>query len=233
MSARTGRARTMVSRKGARGTARSPDLPAGDGGTPSSTAVSAAVVGAVLALAASSPVSAQTHPAASSLAVRARSPVPPAVWLVPPAPAPAIADSPGAPALPSSPSETTRAASDNGLTLLLAGVGSAAAGSFGGAFLGYRLDRAYFHWDCENGCEDPGLLGLLGGWLVGSALTTPLGVHLANDRRGPLGLSYAASALIGGTALAGLAVGAAEFVFLAAPVLQVASAVTIEFDAAR
>jgi len=116
--------------------------------------------------------------------------------------------------------------------LVLAGAGGAAIGTLGGAFLGYHLDRSGPNWGCAQGCEDPGLYGLVGGWFIGSALLTPIAVHLANERRGSLSSSYLASAAIAGAGMLSLAavggspVGAV--ILLGAPVAQVVSAVTIE-----
>jgi hypothetical protein len=124
----------------------------------------------------------------------------------------------------------------NDVTLVLAGVAGATVGALGGALLGYQLDRDGGNWGCARGCEDPGLLGLAGGWFVGSALTTPLSVHLANGGRGSLPTAYLSSALIAGAGMAGLAVaGSPEgaFILLAAPVAQVVSAVLIERGSAR
>jgi hypothetical protein len=117
------------------------------------------------------------------------------------------------------------------LAVSLAGVGAAAVGSAVGAYLGYDLDYEVFHWGFANGCEDPGLLGILGGWFVGSALTTPLAVHLANGRRGSLASAYFPAAVIAGAGLAGLLViGSPEggIFLLAAPAAQVLSAVVTE-----
>ncbi|MFW6079631.1 MAG: hypothetical protein ACODAE_08420 [Gemmatimonadota bacterium] len=115
--------------------------------------------------------------------------------------------------------------------LFLAGVGAAAVGSLIGMYVGYQLDRGHFHWGCERGCDDPGLYGLMGGWSLGPALTTPLGVHHANGRRGALGRSYASSALIAGGTVAAIAFEAWAFAVLAAPVLHLVGAVTIESGA--
>ena len=117
------------------------------------------------------------------------------------------------------------------LAVSLAGVAGAAVGSIAGAYLGYHLDYSVLHWDCENGCEDPGLVGALGGWFVGSALTTPLSANLANGRRGSLAKAYLPAALIAGSGLGLLlAVGSPEggVFLLAAPVAQVVSAVVTE-----
>jgi hypothetical protein len=124
----------------------------------------------------------------------------------------------------------------NDVTLVLAGIAGATVGSFGGAFLGYQLDRNGGNWGCGHGCENPGLLGLVGGWFVGPALTTPLSVHLANGGRGSLGSAYLSSALIAGVGMAGLTVaGSPEgaFILLAAPVAQAVSAVLIERSGPR
>ncbi len=113
----------------------------------------------------------------------------------------------------------------------LAGVAGSVLGSIGGAHLGYRLDREHFNWGCEHGCEDPGIWGLMGGWFLGSALTTPMSVHLANGGRGELSTAYISSALIAGAGLAGLlATGSPSgaLFLVGAPLAQVISAVLIE-----
>lgn len=116
-------------------------------------------------------------------------------------------------------------------TLTLAGIASAAVGALGGAYLGYKLDYNGFNWGCEHGCEDPGLLGAVGGWFIGSALTTPLGVHLANGSRGDLSRAYVSSGVIAGVGLGALfLVGspAGAIPLWGAPLAQVVSAVVIE-----
>ncbi len=66
---------------------------------------------------------------------------------------------------------------------------------------------------------------------MGSALTSPLSVHLANGGRGSLTSAYLSSAVIAGAGMAGLvAAGSPEgaYVLMGAPVVQVVSAVLIE-----
>lgn len=125
---------------------------------------------------------------------------------------------------------------DHAATLAMIGAANAVIGSLGGAYMGYQLDRNHFNWGCEYGCEDPGLTGLLGGWFLGSALTTPLSVHYANGGRGSLPAAYLSSALIAGAGMAGfLAAGSpgGTLFVLGAPVAQVISAVLIERRSAR
>lgn len=115
--------------------------------------------------------------------------------------------------------------------LPLVGALGAAVGSLAGAFVGYHLDYNVLNLDCERGCEDPGLPGLTAGWFIGSALTTPPSVHLANHRRGSLSTEYLSSAVIAGVGMAALlALGSPEgaYIALGAPVAQVISAVLIE-----
>lgn len=132
--------------------------------------------------------------------------------------------------------ESLQSRPDTTVTLVVVGAANAVIGSLGGAYLGYHLDRNYFNWGCEFGCEDPGLTGLLGGWFLGSALTTPLPVHFTNGGQGSLPTAYLSSVLIAGAGMAGFLAagspGGALFV-LAAPVAQVISAVLIERRTAR
>jgi hypothetical protein len=117
------------------------------------------------------------------------------------------------------------------LKLAVVGVTGAAIGSVGGALLGYHFDVKEARWGCERGCEDPGLVGAVGGWFVGSALATPLAVHLANSRRGSLATAYLSSAVVAGAGMVGMmAAGSpgAAFVLLGVPAAQVISAVLIE-----
>lgn len=113
-------------------------------------------------------------------------------------------------------------------SLLLAGTAASAAGVIVGGYLGYRLDYDVLHWDCEHGCEDPGLKGMLAGAMVGSALLTPLTVHLVNGRRGSLPLACLSAAAIGSLGVIAAAGDGAEGLLLALPVAQVVSAVLIE-----
>jgi hypothetical protein len=114
--------------------------------------------------------------------------------------------------------------------LIAAGVVASAVGAVGGAIVGYNLDHGGARWGCAHGCEDPGLIGLVGGWMIGPALATPLAVHIANDGRGSLGASLlpALAIGVGGLVLVHGAGKAAPVPFFAAPVAQVVSAVTAE-----
>jgi hypothetical protein len=108
--------------------------------------------------------------------------------------------------------------------LLAAGVSAAA-----GAVIGYNIDRTA---TSRPSGDDPGLGGLIVGWLLAPALVTPGAVHLINDQHGSLGAGYAAAALIAGvglaTAYAGPPSPVTAAVFVGAPVLQAASAVVME-----
>jgi hypothetical protein len=117
--------------------------------------------------------------------------------------------------------------------LAAAGAAGAVAGSFGGALVGYHLDRQLFGWD---GGDDPGIVGAVGGWFIGSALLTPLAVYLANGRRGSLSSSYQASGLIAGAGWLGVMAtgspGGVVFI-VGAPIAQVVSATTIQRRGSR
>jgi hypothetical protein len=108
----------------------------------------------------------------------------------------------------------------------------AVVGFIGGAYLGSQLEPS-----CD--CDDPGLAGALIGSLAGPAIVTPLFAHLANERRGRLGLSYAAAVAIAGLGFVGLGSslgdsgGGAALVLLGAPLAQVISSTMIEMATTR
>jgi hypothetical protein len=109
--------------------------------------------------------------------------------------------------------------------LLLGGVLGGAAGVLGGAAIGVKATQD----DCENCFFN----GLVYGSVAGGSALLPLGVHLANGRRGSYGTSLLASLAIGaaglGTALATNEGG----VMIAVPVLQLVSSVVIERRTSR
>ncbi|HET9725740.1 MAG TPA: hypothetical protein VFP28_02420, partial [Gemmatimonadales bacterium] len=72
--------------------------------------------------------------------------------------------------------------------MILGGVAIGAAGLFGGALVGDRFQS----YPCEDCIE-----GAFYGALAGESLAIPLGVHLADHRRGKLGPALAASIGIG------------------------------------
>jgi hypothetical protein len=80
----------------------------------------------------------------------------------------------------------------------------------------------------EHDCEDCGLVGVVYGGIVGGSAFLPLGVHLANGRRGNFGLSLLTSLAIGAAGL-GVAYATNEgAVMLPVPVLQIVSSILIE-----
>jgi len=87
------------------------------------------------------------------------------------------------------PSVTLRR-SPSPVLLALGGLGAATVGTFTGAAIGARLTTRY-------PCEDCGLEGLVYGGVAGGSALLPLGVHLANGRRGNYGASLLASLGIG------------------------------------
>jgi hypothetical protein len=85
------------------------------------------------------------------------------------------------------------------------GLFAGAIGFFGGAFVGYGIDTAI-----SDGYYDEydGLAGLVIGAPIGESLLMPVGVHLANGRRGNLPLAMLASMGIAGT---GIAIAASSY----------------------
>ena len=117
-------------------------------------------------------------------------------------------------------------------TLALAGGGllGGAAGFFGGGFLG-----AVIACD-QDDTADEGFCAI-GGFVVGASIgesaLIPLGVHLANGRRGNYGLSLLASAAIAGVGLA-VAIPQGEGAWLIpVPLAQIASSIAIERATAK
>lgn len=118
-------------------------------------------------------------------------------------------------------------------TMVAAGTLGAAVGFFGGAWLGYRLERSAF--PCR--CDDPGFMGLIVGASIGSALTVPLFVHAGNRGRGSLARDLGVSLLVGGVGLAGLLTtidSETGLLFLfGAPVVEIIATVLTESAATR
>jgi hypothetical protein len=111
-------------------------------------------------------------------------------------------------------------------TLILVGTLAAGSAAALGALLGYELDRSS-SW---TGGDDPGLGGLIVGWVVGPAVVTPGVVHVVNRGHGSGSAAYGAAALL---ALAGIVAAHTGEPVLAiplavgAPLLQVVSAVLV------
>jgi hypothetical protein len=103
--------------------------------------------------------------------------------------------------------------------LALGGVIGGTAGMFAGAIVGHRFE--------SSPCEDCFWAALYGA-LVGESIGSALGVHLANDRRGPALAEMALSLGIGTVGLAAAARGNSGAILLAIPVTQIASAIALE-----
>ena len=112
-------------------------------------------------------------------------------------------------------------------SLTMAGAVGAAVGTVAGAYAGYQLDHGGLNIGCSSGCEDPGFVGLLVGWAVGPAITTPLAVHLFNGKRGSLSKSYQYAAMVSGAGIVAI-MAKAPVALLLIPVGQTISAVIIE-----
>jgi hypothetical protein len=85
----------------------------------------------------------------------------------------------------------------------------------------------------EGACEDCALGGLLYGAVAGGSAALPVGVHLANGRRGRLGPSLLASLALGGAGLGAAALTNEYGILLAVPVAQLVSAIAIERATSR
>ncbi len=110
-----------------------------------------------------------------------------------------------------------------------AGLLAGTAGFFGGGFVSAAIDKAssdgYEEWD--------GLLGFVIGAPIGESLLLPVGVHLANGRRGDLSLSMFASI---GIAAAGMALAASADdakILVAIPIAQLIACTAIERSTSR
>jgi hypothetical protein len=126
--------------------------------------------------------------------------------------------------LESSPFPTFDTGRGNVGGMILGGVALGAAGLFGGALVGDRFQR----FPCEDCIE-----GAFYGALAGESLAIPLGVHLADRRRGNLAPALAASLGIGALGLGAAALTDEWGILLAIPVVQVAASIGIERHTAR
>ena len=114
-------------------------------------------------------------------------------------------------------------------SLVGAGLLTGTIGFFAGGFLGAEIDKAgsddYEEWN--------GLYGFVVGAPIGESLLLPVGVHLANGRRGNFPLSLLASVGIAGAGIF-VAIAAEEpYVLLAIPILQLAACTAIERSTGR
>ena len=132
---------------------------------------------------------------------------------IPPTPRPATAIRPAA-----------RPAGGDVGGMILGGVALGAVGLFGGALVGDRFQS----YPCEDCIE-----GAFYGALAGESLAIPLGVHLADHRRGKLGPALAASIGIGALGLGAAALTDEWGVLLAIPVLQLGASIGIERHTAQ
>ena len=133
-----------------------------------------------------------------------------------PKPFPSVDDAPGTPA----PHASSRVAGTHPGWLAVGGVLGGAAGLVGGAYVGARITED----DCEDCFLLGGIHGAIGGWSTG----IPLGVHLANGRRGKLLPSMLTSLAIGGVGL-GAALAADRYeLMIPVPVAQLVTSILIE-----
>ncbi len=93
-------------------------------------------------------------------------------------------------------------------------------GLLGGAYVGAKIT--------EHDCEDCFIVGLFYGGVAGGSALLPLGVHLANGRRGDYGKSLLASLAIGAAGF-GISYATDEWgLMFAVPVAQIISSIVIE-----
>jgi len=111
------------------------------------------------------------------------------------------------------------------VALVAGGLLGGAVGVFTGAAVGGKAT--------EDDCEDCALVGVVYGGVAGGSALLPLGVHIANGRRGSYARSLLASLAIGGAGLgAALATGEGGIMFVV-PVLQLVSSILIERGTSR
>ena len=113
--------------------------------------------------------------------------------------------------------------------LALGGVVGGVAGGLAGGFGGAAIEQG---GGCR-GSDQCGLRGAILGGVTGIALAAPLGVHIANGRRGSYGQSLILSTLVS-TAIGGLAwaVRSEQIAYLV-PAAHIATAVIVETRTSR
>ncbi|MCI0695062.1 zinc ribbon domain-containing protein [candidate division KSB1 bacterium] len=112
---------------------------------------------------------------------------------------------------------------------MAAGLLAGTIGFFGGGLVGAKIDQAssdgYEEWD--------GLYGFVVGAPIGESLLLPVGVHLANGRRGNLPLAVLASVGIAGTGIAMAASAGDAKILVAIPIAQLLACTAIERSTSR
>jgi len=108
--------------------------------------------------------------------------------------------------------------------MILGGMALGAAGFFGGALAGDRFQS----YPCEDCIE-----GAFYGAVAGTSLAIPLGVHLANHRRGNLAHALAASLGIGALGTGAALLTEQWAILLAIPVVQIGASIGIERHTAQ
>jgi len=110
----------------------------------------------------------------------------------------------------------------SGVTLAFGGLVGGVLGFFAGGLSGVAV------CDCNSGEGYDALEAFFLGAAVGTAITIPLGVHLANRSDGNYGISLAASAGISALGLAAAFAADEAAIVLLVPISQIVSSVLIE-----
>ncbi|MGH7455675.1 MAG: hypothetical protein ACRENG_30245, partial [bacterium] len=112
---------------------------------------------------------------------------------------------------------------------IAAGLMAGTIGFFGGALVGYEIDKITSNYEGEW----DGINGLIIGAPIGESLLLPVGVHQANGRRGNLPLAVLASIGIAGTGIALAASADNAKILVAIPIAQLLACSAIERSTSR
>jgi zinc-ribbon domain len=112
---------------------------------------------------------------------------------------------------------------------ITAGLVMGTIGFFGGALVGYEIDKITADYEGEW----DGFGGVIIGAPIGESLLLPVGVHLANGRRGNLPLALLASFGIAGTGIAVAASSGDAKILVAIPIAQLLACTAIERSTSR
>jgi hypothetical protein len=110
------------------------------------------------------------------------------------------------------------------LRMALGGVLAGAGGALAGGAIGARL---------TDTCEDCALEGLAYGLVAGWSTAAPLGVHLANGRKGNYGEALFASLAVGAAGFGATLATGEGAIMIAVPVMQLVSSIAIEGATSR